>query len=87
MLKVALNTISETIIIYRLFLLLQFQLILNVAVGGGFFPDSFHNDRNRPWNNDDHQYKNFWERRNEWLLTWHGENAAMAIDYVEMIQT
>ena len=86
MLKVALSTINQTIIIYRLFLLLQFQLILNVAVGGGFFPDSFHYDRNRPWNNDDHQYKTFWERRNEWLPTWHGENAAMAIDYVEMIQ-
>jgi hypothetical protein len=53
-----------------------------VAVGVGFFPDSFHYDRNRPWNNDHHQYKNFWERRNEWVLTWHGENA----DYVEMIQ-
>jgi hypothetical protein len=49
-----------------------------VAVGVGIFPDSFHYDRNRPWNNDHHQYKNFRERRSEW----HGENA----DYVEMIQ-
>jgi hypothetical protein len=45
-----------------------------------------HFTRNRPCNNDDHQYKTFWDRGNEWLPTWHGENAAMAIDYVEMIQ-
>jgi hypothetical protein len=30
--------------------------------------------------------KQFWERRNEWLPTWHGDNVAMLVDYVEMQQ-
>ena len=50
----------------------QFQLILNVAVGGEFFPDSLNYDHARPWGDNDHQLRSFWERRGEWLPTWHG---------------
>jgi hypothetical protein len=61
----------------------QFQIILNVAVGGTFFPD---NIGNRPWAWDGHPMRDFWERRNEWLPTWHEEEAAMKIDYVRVYQ-
>jgi hypothetical protein len=58
------------------------------AVGGGYFPSSYHYDRARPWTSHDQfiQMKQFWERRNEWLPTWHGDNVAMLVDYVEMQQ-
>ena len=58
---------------------------MNVAVGAEFFPDSLNYGHARPWGDSDHQLRSLWERRGEWLPTWHGENVAMAIDYVEMI--
>ncbi|XP_069683866.1 beta-1,3-glucan-binding protein-like [Periplaneta americana] len=60
----------------------EFNFILNVAVGGVFFPDDW---GNRPWNwNDGHPMRDFWERRSEWLPTWHEEAAAMKIDYIRV---
>jgi beta-glucanase (GH16 family) len=61
----------------------EFQIILNVAVGGTFFPD---NIGNRPWAWDGHPMRDFWERRSEWLPTWHDEEAAMKIDYIRVYQ-
>ncbi|XP_061171412.1 beta-1,3-glucan-binding protein-like [Saccostrea echinata] len=65
-----------------------FQLLLNVAVGGTkYFPDNLHYDTPKPWRNDSpHPMRDFWEKRNVWLPTWHGDNIAFLIDYVEMIQ-
>ncbi|PSN29748.1 hypothetical protein C0J52_27821, partial [Blattella germanica] len=59
----------------------EFQFVLNVAVGGNFFPDGL---GNRPWSWDGHPQKDFWERRSEWLPTWHGEDAALKIDYIRV---
>lgn len=61
----------------------EFQIILNVAVGGNFFPEGL---GNRPWSWDGHPMRDFWERRSEWLPTWHEEEAAMKIDYVRVYQ-
>lgn len=64
-----------------------FQLILNVAVGGQYFPQGCSYNHPRPWHDgSQRQEAEFWEKRSEWLSTWHGESAAMAIDYVEMVQ-
>lgn len=68
--------------------LLQFHLLLNVAVGGtsGFFAEGQY-DVPKSWRNDSpHPMRDFWEHRGEWLKTWHGDDVAMLIDYVEMIQ-
>ncbi|XP_061167088.1 beta-1,3-glucan-binding protein-like [Saccostrea echinata] len=65
----------------------SFHLILNVAVGGGFFSDSAHYNTPKPWHRSSpHPKKDFWEKRGDWLPTWHGDDVAMLIDYVEMIQ-
>ncbi|XP_061174724.1 beta-1,3-glucan-binding protein-like [Saccostrea echinata] len=65
-----------------------FQVLLNVAVGGlGFFSDHYQYDTPKPWRNDSpHPKRDFWEKKNVWLPTWHGDNVAMLIDYIEMIQ-
>ncbi|PSN30366.1 Beta-1 [Blattella germanica] len=60
----------------------EFNFILNVAVGGSFFADGV---GNRPWDwNSGHPMRDFWERRSEWLPTWHEEEAAMKIDYIRV---
>jgi hypothetical protein len=56
---------------------------LNVAVGGSFFGEGI---GNRPWSWDGHPMRDFWERRSEWLPTWHEEDAAMKIDYIRVYQ-
>ncbi|CAC5391818.1 unnamed protein product [Mytilus coruscus] len=64
-----------------------FQLIMNVAVGGGFFSSGCSYNHPRPWTDGSpRQMGEFWDRRSEWLATWHGDNVAMQIDYVEMVQ-
>ncbi|XP_025116273.1 LOW QUALITY PROTEIN: beta-1,3-glucan-binding protein-like [Pomacea canaliculata] len=65
----------------------DFFLILNVAVGGtnGYFPDGWNYGVAKPWpNNSPHANADFWAKRNQWESTWHGNNAAMEIDYVEL---
>ncbi|XP_062622092.1 beta-1,3-glucan-binding protein-like [Saccostrea cucullata] len=63
-----------------------FHLILNVAVGGGYFSDGQF-DVPKPWHSGSpHPMRDFWEKRSSWLGTWHGDDVAMLIDYVEMIQ-
>ncbi|XP_052718775.1 beta-1,3-glucan-binding protein-like [Crassostrea angulata] len=65
----------------------SFHLILNVAVGGGFFSDSAQYNTAKPWHKgSSHPMRDFWEHRGDWLPTWHGDDVAMLIDYVEMIQ-
>jgi hypothetical protein len=72
-----------SVIYFKYVLMSQFQIILNVAVGGTFFPD---NIGNRPWTWNGRPMGEFWERRSEWLPTWHEEAAAMKIDYVRVYQ-
>ncbi|KAK7102125.1 hypothetical protein V1264_020393 [Littorina saxatilis] len=65
-----------------------FYLILNVAVGGGYFWDGYINyPYKRPWTtgaSDD--YFQFWEGRHLWLPTWHGEDIAMKVKSAKMVQ-
>ncbi|KAK7498943.1 hypothetical protein BaRGS_00009752 [Batillaria attramentaria] len=61
-----------------------FYMIFNVAVGGtnGFFPDGLWS--NKPWsNNSPHAADDFYAHKNEWYSTWHGDDVAMWIDWVE----
>ncbi|XP_069106216.1 beta-1,3-glucan-binding protein-like [Argopecten irradians] len=63
-----------------------FHLILNVAVGGNFFGDDGHYDTQKPWSRySPNPKRSFWEARGSWENTWHGEEAAMIVDYIEMI--
>lgn len=66
----------------------QFQLLLNVAVGGNkYFSDNLQYDTPKPWRNySPHPMRDFWEKKSVWLPTWHGDNIALLVDYVEMIQ-
>ncbi|KAK7102124.1 hypothetical protein V1264_020392 [Littorina saxatilis] len=64
-----------------------FYLILNVAVGGGFFWDGYINTPyKRPWSNGNNDYYEFWQNRHLWLPTWHGEDTAMKVKSVKMQQ-
>jgi len=66
----------------------RFHLIINVAVGGNFFPDGCVNQPfNKPWSSSSWpQMRPFWEKRSEWLPTWNAgtEQNAMAIDYIRV---
>ena len=75
----------------KLSILLQFFLILNVAVGGtAFFPDENHNPTGKPWSDtSDTAPRDFWNGRGAWLPTWNldtnnGEDAAMQIKYIRV---
>jgi len=65
-----------------------FHFILNVAVGGNFFPDGCVNERyQKPWSRQSKQQMlSFWQKRNEWYATWnaHSENNALQVDYIRV---
>ncbi|XP_071092065.1 beta-1,3-glucan-binding protein-like [Haliotis cracherodii] len=63
-------------------------LILNVAVGDDvYFSDSWHNRNGKPWKNGSPTAMvDFWKNKHQWQPTWHGEDAAMKIRSVKMIQ-
>ncbi|XP_076438938.1 beta-1,3-glucan-binding protein-like [Babylonia areolata] len=66
-----------------------FYLILNVAVGGGFFWDGLHNSPYpRPWSSDsgEEDFRQFWQGRHLWLPTWRGDQVAMKVRSVTMRQ-
>lgn len=65
---------------------LQFFIIMNVAVGGRFFPDNLRNyPLPKPWNwSSPSPMKDFWQHRDWWMPTWKGEEAAMKVDYVRV---
>ncbi|KAJ1519914.1 hypothetical protein ONE63_004152 [Megalurothrips usitatus] len=67
----------------------KFYIILNVAVGGTFFPNGMINSPYpRPWNwTSGHPLREFWEYRQWWLPSWKGEDAAMQVDYVRVYQS
>ncbi|XP_049808336.1 beta-1,3-glucan-binding protein-like [Schistocerca nitens] len=64
----------------------EFFIIMNVAVGGKFFPDGWRNfPRPKPWNwTSAAPMRDFWERRHWWQPTWRGEDAALRVDYVRV---
>ncbi|ESO91047.1 hypothetical protein LOTGIDRAFT_122387 [Lottia gigantea] len=64
----------------------EFYLILYNSVGGatGIFGDSTKYAYPKPWkNNATNPQADFWNGKNHWLPTWHGDDVAMLIDYVE----
>ncbi|XP_050415451.1 beta-1,3-glucan-binding protein [Patella vulgata] len=65
----------------------EFYLILNVATGGApgiFGENGVTYAYPKPWqNNAKDPMAQFWSNRNNWLPTWHGDDVAMIIDYVE----
>ena len=68
----------------------QFYLILNVAVGGGWFWEGMVNAAYpQPWKSNStkaEQFTDFWNARHLWEPTWHGENVAMRVRSVRMEQ-
>ncbi|XP_046556127.1 beta-1,3-glucan-binding protein-like [Haliotis rubra] len=68
----------------------KMSLILNVAVGAtnGYFPDSWRNTPHaKPWkNNSPTASRDFWKSKHQWQSTWHGEDVAMKVKSVKMIQ-
>jgi len=69
----------------------EFYLILDVAVGGsaGGFRDLesyFPVGPDRPWKNDEHATKDFWDNRAQWEPTWKGDDVALKVDYVRVWQ-
>lgn len=72
-------------------LILQFYLIMNLAVGGtnGYFPDSG-NAGGKPWtNSQSFPHTAFWRGKEQWLDSWKlgendGLNASLIIDSVRV---
>jgi hypothetical protein len=72
------------------YIFFQFHFVLNVAVGGNFFPDGCQNAvYEKPWTaSDPTQMKTFWESRDKWLPTWNAatEDNSMQVDYIRVYQ-
>jgi len=67
-----------------------FYLVMNVAVGGKWFRQDYDNaGYAQPWQDADtkeDQFVDFWQARNLWHQTWHGNNAAMRVKSVKIEQ-
>ncbi|KAL8619442.1 hypothetical protein ACOMHN_011793 [Nucella lapillus] len=67
-----------------------FYLIMNVAVGGGWFWEWMVNSPYpQPWHSNAtkaEQFQQFWQARHLWEPTWHAENTAMRVRSVTMEQ-
>ncbi|XP_034240415.1 beta-1,3-glucan-binding protein-like [Thrips palmi] len=66
----------------------EFYIILNVAVGGTFFSDDLQNSPYpRPYTlSSGRGMRQFWEKKDLWYPTWHGEKAALQVDYVRVYE-
>jgi beta-glucanase (GH16 family) len=66
----------------------EFHMIINLAIGGTFFPDSAINlPGGKPWHNSSPNPMNdFWNGRSQWLPTWnrHTRDTNFMIDYVRI---
>jgi len=67
----------------------DFYLIINIAVGGSYFPDWCTNGNgDKPWSGHktNGSMKHFWEARNDWLATWNlgTDDNAFIIDYIKV---
>jgi len=68
-----------------------FYLMLNVAVGGAWFNDHAYKNlpHAQPWHSGrtrKDMMTQFWSKRAQWQPTWHGEDVAMRVKSVKMIQ-
>jgi hypothetical protein len=59
----------------------KFHFILNVAVGGNFFPTE--SVPERPWGTAQ-TFLDFWKEVESWLPTWEGDDGALQVDYVRV---
>lgn len=85
------NSVNYVYLIHfsNFLLLFQFHFILNLAVGGNYFPDGCDNlNGAKPWQGQfvPGAMKSFWENRDLWYWTWVGEEAALKIDYIRVYQ-
>lgn len=63
----------------------QFHFIINLAIGGNFFPDVNNLNGKRPWNNTQTAMKDFWTNRAQWLRSWKNrENSSLQVDSVKV---
>uniref|UniRef100_A0A1Q3FIF0 Putative beta-13-glucan-binding protein-like isoform x3 n=1 Tax=Culex tarsalis TaxID=7177 RepID=A0A1Q3FIF0_CULTA len=63
----------------------EFFLVMNVAVGGNFFPDNVRNPHRKPWTQGSPSaMTEFYKAKPDWYSTWHGEDAALQVDYVKV---
>jgi len=60
----------------------NFHFLLNVAVGGDYFPDN--TSPQKPWQGSSQTFLDFFNNRDSWQPTWSGERSAMAIDYIRV---
>lgn len=70
-------------------MIFQFHFILNVAIGGNYFPDGCVNGNGeKPWHgiNVPGAMKSFWEANESWYPTWNADDYAMKIDYIRVYQ-
>lgn len=64
---------------------LQFHFIINLAVGGNFFPDVNNQNGKRPWNGQQTAMKEFWTNRAQWLRSWRNrESSSLLVDSVKV---
>lgn len=62
----------------------EFFLVMNVAVGGNFFPDNARNTHRKPWSQGPSAMTDFYKGKSDWYSTWHGDDAALQVDYVKV---
>jgi len=60
----------------------NFHFILNVAIGGDYFPDN--TSPQKPWQGSQQTFLDFFNVRDQWEPTWSWEKSAMAIDYIRV---
>lgn len=59
--------------------------MMNVAVGGRFFPDDARTPNGRPWDwNSGHPLQQFYESQNVWKPTW--DRDSLQVDYVRVYE-
>lgn len=63
----------------------QFHFIINLAVGGNFFPDIENQNGKRPWDGGPRSMKDFWTNRNQWLPSWQNrETSSLIVDSIKV---
>lgn len=68
----------------------EFHFLINLAVGGQFFPDNAENlPGGKPWKNDSpNREKEFWDGRDQWLPSWRsredGKSSTLQVDYIKV---
>jgi hypothetical protein len=65
----------------------EFHFVINLAIGGGFFPDGGRNPGGKPWRNGSPNPKqDFWNGRGQWLKTWrmNTDDSHLQVKYVRV---